>query len=96
VFADQAVAQVSTSFQPLFEGIDLSSAGRVDFEQLLANLGDKPHDTKKTMLVEGLNELTNTLLLEIGRQFGKEEHQKVSARILSQSPHASAGLAGKA
>jgi hypothetical protein len=84
-FADGVVAEVSKQFSPLFEGIDLSSAARVDFDQLLANLGEKPHDTKKALLVEGLNELTYGLLLEIGRQFGKEDQESISASIQSHS-----------
>jgi hypothetical protein len=59
----------------------------VDFDQLLANLGDRPHEAKKSTLVDGLNELTYGLLLEIGRQFGREEQDKISAMIQRQSHH---------
>ena len=83
--ADRIVAHVSEQHSLLFEGIDLSSASRVDFDQLLANLGDRPHETKKSTLVDGLNELTYGLLLEIGRQFGKDEQEKISAMIQSPS-----------
>jgi hypothetical protein len=86
-FADRIVAQVSEQHSELFEGIDLSSASRVDFDQLLANLGDRPHEAKKSTLVDGLNELTYGLLLEIGRQFGREEQDKISAMIQRQSHH---------
>jgi hypothetical protein len=86
-FADRIVAEVSEQHSELFEGIDLSSASRVDFDQLLANLGDRPHETKKSALVDGLNELTYGLLLEIGRQFGREEQAKISAMIKGQSQH---------
>ncbi len=84
-FADRIVAEVSKQCAPLFEGIELSSADRVDFEQLLANLGDRQHDAKRTILVDGLNELTYGLLLGIGRQFGKEEQERVSASIQASS-----------
>ena len=84
-FADRIVAEVSKQCAPLFEDIDLSSAARVDFDQLLANLGDRPHDAKRTVLVDGLNELTYGLLLGIGRQFGKEEQDVVSASIQTGS-----------
>ena len=84
-FADRIVAAVSEQHAMLFEGIDLSSASRVDFDQLLANLGELPHETKKSTLVDGLNELTYGLLLEIGQQFGKEEQDKISAMIQRQS-----------
>lgn len=84
-FADRIVAEVSKQCTPLFEGIDLSSAARVDFDQLLANLGDRPHDMKRTVLVDGLNELTYGLLLGIGREFGKEEQERISATIQASS-----------
>lgn len=84
-FADRIVAQVSEQHTALLEGIDLSTASRVDFDQLLANLGDSSHEAKKSALVEGLNELTYGLLLEIGRQFGREEQDKISAMIQSHS-----------
>jgi hypothetical protein len=57
----------------------------VDFDQLLQNLGDKPHEAKKAVLVDGLNELTYGLLLEVGRRFGKAEQEAVATTILSQT-----------
>ncbi len=85
-FADTTVGQVSEFFPQLFEGIELGSAGRVDFDQILANLGDKSHEQKKTVLVEGLNELTYGLLLEIGHKFGQEEQESLTTNILNQGP----------
>ena len=83
-FADRTVAKVAQLFPTLFERIELGSAGRVDFDQVLANLGDKPHEANKAVLVDGLNELTYGLLLEIGNEFGKEEQERVASSILSQ------------
>jgi len=83
-FAERTVTKVSQLFPSLFEGIELGSAGRVDFDQILANLGDKPHEASKAVLVDGLNELTYGLLLEIGNEFGKEEQERVASNILSQ------------
>jgi hypothetical protein len=85
-FADGTVARVAELFPVLFESIELGTAGRVDFDQILANLGDKSHESKKAVLAEGLNELTYGLLLEIGHQFGKREQERVSTSILSQGP----------
>jgi hypothetical protein len=85
-FADVTVSRVAELFPVLFEGIELGTAGRVDFDQILANLGDKSHESKKAVLVEGLNELTYGLLLEIGHQFGKQEQERVANSILSQGP----------
>jgi hypothetical protein len=82
--ADKTVTDVAQLFPVLFQGIELGSAGRVDFDQILANLGDKSHEARKTVLVEGLNELTYALLLEIGHRFGKEEQEGVATSILSQ------------
>ncbi len=82
--ADKTVTEVAQLFPVLFQRIELGSAGRVDFDQILANLGDKSHEARKTVLVEGLNELTYALLLEIGHRFGKADQEIVAASILSQ------------
>ena len=50
------------------------------------NLGDKSHEQKKIMLVEGLNELTYGLLLEIGHELGQEEQERLTTDILNQGP----------
>jgi hypothetical protein len=84
-FADRTVAEVSQQFPVLFDGIDLSSGGRVDFEQLLANLGEQAQEARKAALVNGLNELTYALLLGIGQRFGREEQEQIAAKILSQA-----------
>jgi Domain of unknown function (DUF4388) len=85
VFTDRVMEEVAKQFPLLFEGVELGTAGRVDFDQLLQNLGDKPHEAKKAVLVDGLNELTYALLLEIGHRFGKLEQETVATSILSQS-----------
>jgi hypothetical protein len=84
-FTDQVLSEVSKQFPLLFEDVELGTAGRVDFDQLLQNLGDKPHEAKKAILVDGLNELTYALLLEVGRRFGKGEQEAVATAILSQN-----------
>jgi Domain of unknown function (DUF4388) len=84
-FTEKVMAEVAKQFPLLFEGVELGTAGRADFDQLLQNLGDKPHEAKKAVLVDGLNELTYALLLEIGHRFGKLEQEEVATRILSQS-----------
>ena len=91
-FADRTVAEVSRQFPLLFDSINLSGGGRVDFDQLLANLGEQPQEARKATLVDGLNELTYALLLGIGQRFGRQEQEQVSSMILSQaSPGASKG-----
>ncbi len=85
VFTEGVMQEVAKQFPLLFEGVELGTAGRVDFDQLLQNLGDKPHEAKKAVLVDGLNELTYALLLEIGHRFGKLEQEVVATSILSQS-----------
>jgi Domain of unknown function (DUF4388) len=84
-FTEQVLEDVAKQFPLLFEDVELGTAGRVDFDQLLQNLGDKPHEAKKAILVDGLNELTYALLLEVGRRFGKSEQEAVATAILSQS-----------
>ena len=84
-FTDRVMGDVAKQFPLLFESVELGSAGRVDFDQLLQNLGDKPYEAKKAVLVDGLNELVYGLLLEIGREFGKNEQEVVATSILSQA-----------
>ena len=84
-FTDRVMGEVAKQFPLLFESVELGSAGRVDFDQLLQNLGDKPHEAKKAVLVDGLNELTYALLLQIGRELGKSEQETVATSILSQT-----------
>lgn len=84
-FTEEVMGEVSKQFPLLFEGIELGTAGRVDFDQLLQNLGDRPHEAKKAILVDGMNELTYGLLLEIGRRLGKAEQESVATSILSQA-----------
>jgi len=83
-FGEGAMAEVAKQFPLLFDGVELGTAGRVDFDQLLQNLGDKPHEAKKAVLVDGLNELTYALLLHVGREFSKDEQESVATSILSQ------------
>ena len=84
-FTEHVLSEVSKQFPLLFEDVELGTASRVDFDQLLQNLGDKPHEAKKAVLVDGLNELTYGLLLEVGRRFGKAEQETVATMILSQN-----------
>jgi len=84
VVADRVVEEVSKQFPALFEGINLSGGvGRVDFDQLLANLGKGSQEEKRSALVNGLNELTYALLLTIGQKFGREDQDRVASQILS-------------
>jgi len=84
-FTEHVLGEVAKQFPLLFEDVELGTAGRVDFDQVLQNLGDKPHEAKKAVLVDGLNELTYGLLLEVGRRFGKAEQEAVATTILSQT-----------
>ena len=84
-FTDRVMGEVAKQFPLLSESVELGSAGCVDFYQLLQNLGDKPHEAKKVVLVDGLNELTYALLLQNGRELGKSEQETVATSILSQT-----------
>ena len=57
------MTEVAEQFPLLFESVELGTAGRVDFDQLLQNLGDKPHEAKRAVLVDGLNELSFSRLV---------------------------------
>ena len=84
-FAASVAQETAKQFPLLLNDVDFGTSGRVDFDQLLTNLGDKPHEARKAVLVDGLNELTYGLLLEIGRRLGKEDQETVATGILSQT-----------
>jgi hypothetical protein len=82
-FADAAVSVAAQSFPRLFEGIDLRGGGRVDFDQILANLSPEPSSARRPLLIDGLNELAYALLLKVGETFGREAQDRMASRIRS-------------
>jgi hypothetical protein len=80
-FVDGAIDDVSRQYPILFQGIDLKHYGRVDFDQMLANVADLTADKRKSLVVEGLNELVFIIQLAVRSKRGKDEEAVVSGII---------------
>ena len=80
-FMEAAMEQVSRQYGTLFQGVDLKQYGRADYEQMLANVADLPADQRKTLMVEGLNELVFVIQLAVRTRYGKEEETVISGLI---------------
>ena len=80
-FMDAAVEQVSRQYGKLFDGVDMRAYGRVDYEQMLANVADLPAEQRKSLMVSGLNELVFVIQLAVRTRYGAQEAAVVSGII---------------
>jgi hypothetical protein len=80
-FMDAVIEQVSRQYGKLFDGVDMRAYGRVDYEQMLANVADLPADQRKSLMVSGLNELVFVIQLEVRTRHGAEEAAVISGII---------------
>jgi uncharacterized protein DUF4388 len=80
-FMDAALEQVSRQYGKLFDGVDMRAYGRVDYEQMLANVADLPADQRKSLMVSGLNELVFVIQLAVRTRYGAEEAAVISGII---------------
>jgi uncharacterized protein YggL (DUF469 family) len=80
-FMDAALEQVSRQYGKLFDGVDMRAYGRVDYEQMLANVADLPADQRKSLMVSGLNELVFVIQLSVRTRYGAEEAAVISGII---------------
>jgi hypothetical protein len=80
-FMDAALEQVSRQYGKLFDGVDMRAYGRVDYEQMLANVADLPADQRKSLMVSGLNELVFVIQLAVRTRYGAQEAAVISGII---------------
>ena len=80
-FMDAALEQVSRQYARLFDGVDMRAYGRVDYEQMLANVADLPAEQRKSLMVSGLNELVFVIQLAVRTRYGAEEAAVISGII---------------
>ena len=80
-FMDTAIDDVSRQYGMLFQGVDLKQYGRVDFDQMLANVADVSADQRQSLVVSGLNELVFIIQLAVRSRRGKDEESVVSGII---------------
>jgi hypothetical protein len=81
VVMDDVMREVSVSYASLFDGVDLRHYGRVDFEQMLANVADLPSDRRRALMVAALNELVFAIQLSVRQRHGAAEEAAVSGII---------------
>jgi len=77
-FMDKALEEVSRQYAALFEGVDLRSYGRADYETMLANVADLPAEQRRSLMVTALSELVFVIQLAVRTQRGREEEAVVS------------------
>jgi hypothetical protein len=80
-FMDAALEQVSRQYGQLFDGVDLRSYGRADYDQMLANVADLPAEKRKSLMVSGLNELVFVIQLAVRTRYGADEAAVISGII---------------
>lgn len=77
-FMGKALDEVSRQYGALFEGVDLRSYGRADYETMLANVADLPAEQRRSLMVTGLSELVFVIQLAVRTERGREEEAVVS------------------
>ena len=80
-FMDSALEEVSRQYGTLFDGVDLKSYGRADYEQMLTNVADQPAEQRRNLMVAGLNELVFVIQLGVRTRLGRQEEAVVSGII---------------
>jgi hypothetical protein len=77
----RALEEVSRQYGQMFDGVDMRSYGRADYETMLANVADLPADQRRSLMVSGLNELIFVMQLAVRTERGREEEAVVSGII---------------
>jgi len=80
-FMARALDEVSRQYGQLFDGVDLRTYGRADYETMLANVADLPSEQRRSLMVSGLNELVFVMQLAVRTERGKEEEAVISGII---------------
>ena len=80
-FMETCMEQVSRQYGALFDGVDLKTYGRADYEQMLTNLADLPPEQRKSLMVAALNELVFVIQLAVRTRRGAQEEAVISGII---------------
>jgi hypothetical protein len=80
-FMSGALDDVCRQYGQLFDGVDLKSYGRADYDQMLANVADLRSEQRKSLMVAGLNELLFAIQLKVRQERGSDEEAVISAII---------------
>jgi hypothetical protein len=80
-FMETCMEEVSRQYGALFDGVDLKTYGRADYEQMLANVADLPPEQRKSLMVAALNELVFVIQLGVRTRRGAQEEAVISGII---------------
>jgi len=80
-FMETCMEEVSRQYGALFDGVDLKTYGRADYEQMLANVADLPPEQRKSIMVAALNELVFVIQLAVRTRRGAQEEAVISGII---------------
>jgi len=80
-FTKQAVAEIAPHFGNLFQGVDLTTTGRVDPDLIYSNLQSETLDNRKMLVSTGLSELVYAMQFLIRQNYGLQEEAVVSGFI---------------
>ncbi|MEO5763168.1 MAG: DUF4388 domain-containing protein [Vicinamibacteria bacterium] len=80
-FTLRAIAEIASQFGSLFDGINLTSSGRVDPDRLYANLQSETIENRKMIVSTGLSELVYAIQFLIRQNYGLQEEAVVSGFI---------------
>ena len=80
-FMEACMEEVSRQYGALFDGVDLKTYGRADYEQMLANVADLPPEQRKSLMVAALNELVFVIQLAVRTRRGAQEEAVISGII---------------
>src|SRR5256712_1173240 len=80
-FMETCMEEVSRQYGALFDGVDLKTYGRADYEQMLANVADLPPEQRKSLMVGALNELVFVIQLAVRTRRGGQEEAVISGII---------------
>ena len=80
-FMEACMEEVSRQYGALFDGVDLKTYGRADYEQMLANVADPPPEQRKSLMVAALNELAFVIQLAVRTRRGAQEEAVISGII---------------
>ena len=80
-FMEACMEEVSRQYGALFDGVDLKTYGRADYEQMLANVADLPPEQRKSLMVAALNELVFVIQLAVRTRREAQEEAVISGII---------------
>jgi hypothetical protein len=77
----EVLVKVSGRYETLFYGIDLKQYGRADYDHMLGNVADLPPAQRKSLMMDGLNELIAAIEAGVQQRNTPQEGAVVSGII---------------